>query len=68
MTVIDTSTANPVQEKTKVLMFYPFKTDKGEYKSYRFTFEFPVKNANFVSTIRSFFESVEMPGSSPFGG
>lgn len=67
MTVVDKSTTNPVQEKTKVLMFYPFKTDKGEYKSYRFTFEFPVKNANYVATIRSFFESVEMPGSSPFG-
>lgn len=67
MTVVDKSTQNPVQEKTKVLMFYPFKTDKGEYKSYRFEFEFPVKNTNFVNTIRSFFESVEMPGSSPFG-
>lgn len=67
MTVVDKSTQNPVQEKTKVLMFYPFKTDKGEYKSYRFEFEFPVKNTNFVNIIRTFFESVEMPGSSPFG-
>ncbi len=68
MTVVDKSTQNPLQEKTKVIMFYPFKTDKGEYKSYRFTFEFPTKNANYVATIRSFFETIEMPGSSPFGG
>lgn len=67
LSVVDQSTQSPVKEKTKVIIFYPFKTDKWEYKSYRFTFEYGAKNANFVTIIRSFFESVEMPGSSPFG-
>ena len=52
--------------RSKVYIFYPFKTTSGEYKAYQVIFEYETRNVNYVQEIENFFTSLELPGTSPF--
>lgn len=60
------SDMTPIQEKTRLVILYPFKTLEWEYKAYQFSFEYASKNSNFLNIIRNFMETIEFPGNSPF--
>lgn len=57
---------NPIQEKTRVIVFYPFKTQNWELKSYEWVFEYNTRNNQYIEKIRSLFEWIDLPGASPF--
>jgi hypothetical protein len=52
--------------RSKVYIFYPFKTATGEYKAYQAIFEYETRNVNYVQEIEDFFRLLELPGASPF--
>lgn len=53
-------------QKTKVIIFYPFQDVLGKYRFYRFVFEFASSDRSYIEDIRSFFQSIDLPWTSPF--
>lgn len=63
-TTIDESTSEI--PRTKVIVFYPFKTQAGEYKAYQAVFQYETRNGFYITELESFFKSLDLPGTSPF--
>lgn len=64
--ITEINLSEDAQEKTKVLVFYPFKTQDGKYKAYQFVFEYTARNVQYLQELIEIIKTIDFPGSSPF--
>jgi hypothetical protein len=62
----DDPTASPAVYEQQVVVFYPFKTQAGEYRAYSFQFTPHSRDGMDKYTIQDILSNIEFPGTSPF--